>query len=138
MLLSEGLFCAFGFLIADCYGLKKLACPLFPLVSLVDFPDLFQELLVGNKASIAGHDSFEPDDPLLVDNKVRPLGAVALFFIENTVGLFNFMPPEVAEQRIVQFQRVGKGLLRETYIGADAQHFCIELLKLSVVVPTGR
>jgi len=68
---------------------------------LVDFLDLLQELLIGNKASIAGHDLFEPDDSLFVNNKIGTLRTVPLFFIENAVGLYNFIPPIVTEERII-------------------------------------
>ena len=49
---------------------------------------------------VTGHDLFEANDSLLVDNEVRTPGTVSLF-IEDAVGLDHFLSPGVTEEGII-------------------------------------
>ncbi len=82
----------------------------FPLTRLIDFLNLVQEILIGDEIPVARHDLFESDHALLVDDKVGALGQAPLR-IQHSIGLHHLLPVGVAEQRIVQLEKIGKCLL---------------------------
>lgn len=91
------------------------------LLVLFDVPDLFQELVSGEKVlfPIAGPNALETHNPYLVDNKIGPLGT-ACFFIKYTKGLHDLLILKITENGVIQFQEIRKGFLRKGCVGTYA------------------
>ena len=76
------------------------------------------------------------NDALLIDNKIGAPGQLRLW-VEYAVGFDRLQIGKIAHQGKVKLEKVGKGLLRKNCVGADADDFGVDLLKLPIIIPTG-
>ena len=106
-------------------------------VPLLDFLDLRHESVVGNQRLSSSEDILVTNNTLLIHDEIRSLSQTSLA-IEHPIDLNRLELGIIADERKVQLQKIGKGALRKSQIGTDPNNFRVHLLKIGVVVPTGR
>ena len=95
------------------------------------------ESVVANQRLSSSDDMLVANQPLLIDNKIRALRHAPLA-IEHPICLGRLEIRIIADEGEVELQIIGERLLGKSQIAADANHFGVHSLKVTVVVPTGR
>lgn len=104
---------------------------------LLELLNFRHERFIGNQRLPSSQNVPVANDAVLIHNKVRA-SSDAPSGVQNAVGGDRLEIGIVADQREVELQEIGEGFLRERDIGADSDHFGVQLLELLVIVPTGR
>src|SRR5215813_4373273 len=94
---------------------------------LLDFLDLRHESVVGNQRLPSFEDILVTNNTLLIHDEIRSLSQTSLA-IEHPIDLNRIELGIIAEERKDKIKK----------IGTDPNNFRVHLLKIDVVVPTGR
>ena len=103
----------------------------------VNLLNLFNQQLIWDQTFTAIQYLLVPDNPLLVDDKVRALCQSSLR-AEDAISLNRTEVGIIAQKGKVEFKKIGKGLLGEGHVGTDSQNLGVHFLELIVVVSTRR
>src|SRR5687767_8598787 len=106
-------------------------------ISLLQLFQLRDQLVVRRPRILLRDHLLVADDALFVHDEPGALRDPALG-IEHAVGLDCLEIRRIGQQRIVELDEIGEGLLGEAHIRADAHDLGAGRLELRIVVPTGR